>query len=62
MCFNQPVNYLPNSIIHLTFGYHFDYQVLKLPKSIEKIILCEKKQISLFPKKYNNIIKLGIFY
>jgi hypothetical protein len=32
--FNQPVDKLPNSITHLTFGNYFDQPVDKLPNSI----------------------------
>ncbi len=36
--FNQPVDNLPETLTHLTFGYEFNQKVNKLPKNITHLI------------------------
>jgi hypothetical protein len=38
--FNQKVDNLPQSLIHLTFGIIFDQKVDKLPKNLTHLIFC----------------------
>ena len=49
--FNQPVNSLPNSITHLTFGYNFNQRADNLPYNLKKIKIND-------PNKKHNITKI----
>ena len=57
--FNQNIDFLPDSLTHLTLGYDFNQNINNLPKSVNYLYFWNKPNILNFKGKYIKISKIS---